>query len=349
MKTIIKVVLIINASMFLLGGILLGFGLLLGGKLQFGFVLNENKFQESKYVDGEIALSNFDEMDIDLSSLELIIEESDVSKVEYHVLEGYEPEVKVENNKLSIIQDDTKFDIKMGFYEESEYVRVYATKEQLAKINLKSGSIKVYDIDLTGDVATTSGSIIIDNSKGENLNVKANSGSMKLSNLEYNTLTTEQTSRSSNLSNVNAKTLDCKSVSGSRTLENVVSDEISMSVTSGETKINKVEADKIKIDGGSGSIKADDCKIGDFVSDSTSGSVKIANSTLDNADIKLNSGEIKLELNGNEADYGYDIEKGSGSIKINGARYDDDLQKSGNTDKMLKLKSTSGSINIEIN
>lgn len=348
MKTLVKIILIINGALLLLGGILLGLGLLLGGKTSFGFDWKNSNFQEAKYVDKEIDLDDFDEMEINLSSLELIIEESDKSMVEYHVHEGTEPEIKVENNKLYITQPENNISIQFGYWEE-EYVHVYATKEQLAEINLSSGSIKIDDINVTGDVSTTSGSIAINNSNGKNLNVKANSGSIKLNNMEYDSLTTDQTSGESKLTNIKSKTLDSKSNSGSRMLENVEAEEVSLSVTSGETKINNVKADKINVTGGSGSIKAEDCTIGDFKAEATSGSVKVINSALNNADIKITSGEIRLELKGNEADYGYDLDKNSGSIKINGTHYDDDLQKSGNTDNLLKIKTTSGSITIDIN
>ena len=90
MKTLVKIILIINGALLLLGGILLGLGLLLGGKTSFGFDWKNSNFQEAKYVDKEIDLDDFDEMEINLSSLELIIEESDKIDDVKSALQEYE-------------------------------------------------------------------------------------------------------------------------------------------------------------------------------------------------------------------------------------------------------------------
>ncbi|MBP5530154.1 MAG: hypothetical protein J6X80_08900, partial [Lachnospiraceae bacterium] len=75
MKKFILVAVIINASLLLFGGILLGLGLLLGGKTSFSFDFKNKTFIDPVYVDNSYDLDDFSSMNIDIKMAKLYIEE----------------------------------------------------------------------------------------------------------------------------------------------------------------------------------------------------------------------------------------------------------------------------------
>jgi DUF4097 and DUF4098 domain-containing protein YvlB len=78
-----------------------------------------------------------------------------------------------------------------------------------------------------------------------------------------------------------------------------------------------------------------------------SGSIEIEGVLQGETDVESGSGrvEINSEFGGT---HGFDITTGSGAIRINGERFDGNLRENINADDLIKVKTGSGSINVNV-
>ena len=350
MKKFILIVVIINASLLLLGGVLLGLGILLGGKTSFSFNLNDKEFIEPVYVDNSFDLDDFSSMNIDIKRAKLYIEESDKCGIEYHVLEDLVPEINVENEKLSVVQKDNNFiPVNILTIQEEQYIKIYATKDQIADIQSSSGGVEIKNVNIDGKILSQSGSLSIDGSEADSLDIKVSSGRTTIDNVKYDSIKCDQSSGKLILQNVEADTLDVKSLSGGIDMENVTAESIVGNSTSGGAGFTNVNAKKVNMEVTSGSFKMDRCEIGELNAESTSGGVKAEESKIDNADLDVSSGGINFNLIGDVNDYDFDLNVSSGSVRVNDDKKDGDYILINGKDKKIKAESSSGGINININ
>ena len=350
MKKFILVVVIINASLLVLGGILLGLGLLLGGKTSFSFAFKDKTFTEPVYVDNSFDLDDFTSMDIDMYTGKLYIEESDKCSIEYHLLEDLVPEINVENGKLSVIQKDTGFStFNVLTVQDEQYVKLYVTKDQIADIKSSSGGIEIKDVNINGTIKSQSGSLNINGSEADSLDIKVSSGRTTIDNVKYDSIKCDQSSGKLILQNVEADTLDVKSLSGGIDMENVTAESIVGNSTSGGAGFTNVNAKKVNMEVTSGSFKMDRCEIGELTAESTSGGVKAEETKIDKADLDVSSGGINFNLIGDVNDYDFDLNVSSGSVRVNDEKKDGDYILINGKDKKIKAESSSGGINININ
>ena len=350
MKKFILIVVIINASLLLLGGVLLGLGILLGGKTSFNFDLKDKTFIEPVYVDNSFDLDDFSSMNIDIKMAKLYIEESDKCGIEYHLLEDLVPEINVENEKLSVVQKDNNFiPVNILTIQEEQYIKIYATKDQIADIQSSSGGVEIKNVNIDGKISSQSGSLSIDGSKADSLDIKVSSGRTTIDNVKYNSIKSDQSSGKFVITNAEAGTLDVRSVSGGIDMENVTADSILGNSTSGGVGFTNVNAKKVNMDVTSGSFTMDNCEIEELIAESTSGGVKAEDTRIDNADLDVSSGGVNLNLSGDVNDYDFDLSVTSGSVRVNDEKKDGDYILSTGKDKKIKVETSSGGINININ
>ena len=350
MKKFILIVVIINASLLLLGGVLLGLGILLGGKTSFSFNLNDKEFIEPVYVDNSFDLDDFSSMNIDIKRAKLYIEESDKCGIEYHLLEDLVPEINVENEKLSVVQKDNNFiPVNILTIQEEQYIKIYATKDQIADIQSSSGGVEIKNVNIDGIITSQSGSLSIEGSEGDSLDIKVSSGRTTIDNVKYNSLKSDQSSGKFIIKDAEVATLNVRSLSGGIDMENVTAESIEGNSTSGGVDFTNVNAKKANLDVTSGSFNMDGCEIDDLIAESTSGGVKAEDSKIKNADLDVSSGVVNLNLTGDVNDYDFDLNVSSGSVRVNDEKKDGDYILNNGKDNKIKAETSSGSINININ
>lgn len=350
MKKFILIVVIINASLLLLGGVLLGLGILLGGKTSFSFDLKDKTFIEPVYVDNSFDLDDFSSMKIDIKMAKLYIEESDKCRIEYHLLEDLVPEINVENEKLSVVQKNYNFiPVNILTIQEEQYIKIYATKDQIADIKSSSGGMEIKGVNLDGTINSQSGSLSIEGSEGDSLDIKVSSGRTTIDNVKYNSLKSDQSSGKFIIKDAEVATLNVRSLSGGIDMENVTAESIEGNSTSGGVDFTNVNAKKANLDVTSGSFNMDGCEIDDLIAESTSGGVKAEDSKIKNAYLDVSSGGVNLNLTGDVNDYDFDLNVSSGSVRVNDEKKDGDYILSTGKDKKIKVETSSGSINININ
>ena len=350
MKKFILVAVIINASLLLFGGILLGLGLLLGGKTSFSFDFKNKTFIDPVYVDNSYDLDDFSSMNIDVKMAKLYIEESDKCRIEYHLLEELVPEVNVEDGKLSVNQKDKNYiPFNVMTVQEEQYIKLYVTKDQYAEITTSSGGAEIKNVNIDGKIKSSSGGLSLSGSEADSIDIEVSSGRTTIDNVKYNSIKSNQSSGKFVITNAESGTLNVRSLSGGIDMENVTAESIVGNSTSGGVGFTNVNAKKVNMDVNSGSFTMDNCEIEELTAESTSGGVKAEETKIDKADLDVSSGGIKLNLIGDANDYDFDLSVTSGSIRINDEKRDGDYILSTGKDKNIKVESSSGSINININ
>ena len=351
MKKFILVIVIINVSLLLLGGALFGLGLCFGGKPVFSFNFSDKKLTEPVYVDDDFPLEDFSSMKIDVQMAKLYIEKGNENRVEYHVMEELVPDVKVEDETLYLIQKNQKpLQINfINFNTEEQYIKIYVTENQYANINSASGGIEIKNVNIDGIIECESGGLSINGSEADSIDIKVSSGRTTLDYVKYNSIKTDQDSGKFVISNCDAGTINSRSISGGVDFENVNSDTIEVNVTSGGIHFNDVDAKSANLKATSGSVSLQGCEITDLTGDSNSGGFKAEDTKIDTANLKVTSGGLHLDLIGDVNDYDFDLKVSSGSVNINDEKKGDGYTYETGKDKYIKAKTTSGSINININ
>ena len=335
MKAKIKYYLIAAVALVVLGIAIIGLGKALGGRgkgVSFFKKTEATQIITSDSIVQDVAyITEFDKLEIDCSSVDIIIEEGDDFGLEYRVYDYQKPEIAQSSDMLRIKQPkhDYSFNIGVSLDMSGIYYKLTIPKGTSVKVDLgsTSGSIRISNVDVYGSVTSTSGSIKLNDINSKDLNVASTSGGVSLENLE-------------------ADVLEVKSTSGSFSASNVKADEIKQSSTSGSAHIDKLSADKVSFATTSGSIKAEDAEVGSITAKSSSGSIRFVLEKVHEISCKATSGGVKLTLPGSESDYDYSLECTSGSIKVGGAKMSHEYE-TNRSGKKVQVSTTSGSINIE--
>ena len=118
--------------------------------------------------------------------------------------------------------------------------------------------------------------------------------------------------------------------------------------SSGDISLKDLKADKLDIKTSSGKITLSGIKSEKLKCNSSSGDIMITGSEADKVECEASSGEVTVELEGDEDDYSYDIDASSGSRMVNGTEYEDDFRSDAGGDKEIKVKTSSGDIEVSV-
>ena len=349
MKKLIKILAIIIAGLLLIGALFIGLGIFLGGTLFYKFNFNNVNFEQVEYYDGSEKLDDFSKMDIDLSSADVYILPGEENKIEYHLRKDNEPEINVENETLYVQEkNENHLQIGLQFDLDNEYYRIYVTEDQIADIDMTSGSLSIDQVNVDGTLSVSSGEISVKGSKGEKLELSSTSGSIEVRDCEYEDFKTNQTSGDLDLNNVNSKTINCKAFSGGQSIDTVECETLNTEVSSGECRIYNIKADKVEVKDKSGSIKLSGCEISDLVAEATSGEFIADEAVISNVKVDVTSGSVRLDLSGDISEYNIDAKVTSGDVEINGDDKDGAYKQTGSTSKTVNVETTSGEIEVNI-
>ncbi len=136
--------------------------------------------------------------------------------------------------------------------------------------------------------------------------------------------------------------------SGDILISNSEGKELDLSASSGEISCDSVKADKVEIDVSSGDIELLRVFADDLKCETSSGDITINETEAGDFDAHASSGEITVSLIGDEDDYSYELKATSGDIKFNGQKIEDKYEKDNGADNKIKIKTSSGDIDVTI-
>jgi len=158
---------------------------------------------------------------------------------------------------------------------------------------------------------------------------------------------------------------------GSVRIEGVSVDSLSVRSTSGSVRLDDLQAQTLEVTGSSGSIRANniafangtirttsgsltmnDARWDNLNANITSGSIRIAGASISDGatdgstDLRSVSGSVNLEVRGNRNDFRYSLSATSGSVRVDGGRFDRRAVGGGGAHP-ITINTTSGSIRLD--
>lgn len=105
---------------------------------------------------------------------------------------------------------------------------------------------------------------------------------------------------------------------------------------------------KVEVKTSNGSVKCDGTFYEEVVIKTSNGSVTLEGVYESGVDVKTSNGKIDAEIDGDIDDYDIDIDTSNGSVIVNGGKEGDDYERDVDADKKIKLKSSNGSIELDM-
>lgn len=263
----------------------------------------------------EFAASDIDSLELEGTSGELIIETWDgefIAVLYENISEDYE--IYNDGGTL-VIERDSNYFIWEQAFKETPKIRVRVPEEKTfkkVKVDKGSGSAKI-----TGIVA-------------EDFSLDNGSGGVAISNVISERLYVDSGSGGVNISEVEVKKSVFNSGSGSFTVKDSKLGETSMDSGSGFVNLEHVVAHNLVLDTGSGRVDVFGILTGNCMFESGSGSLNVV-------------------VFGEETDYNFRTDMGSGSFYLNGRKEDKEKQnvEYADADHLLVFEAGSGRVSLE--
>lgn len=233
-----------------------------------------------------------------------------------------------DNNELKVVQYGNKKSKKFNEKVDNNSIEITDnTQFNIGFFNINSGSR--YEIYLP-------------NSYTNNLNIKTVSGEIELNSFELNikNLIVKSTSGDISLdSNIKANKIETSTISGDISVNSFISENIKIKTTSGDINVDNIDSKVLAVSTISGQISLGNIT-GELSLKTTSGDITVSKLLiLDNSEISSLSGEIRVKMD-NKNNCNIDTDSMSGDEDVNTNKY-------GNSKYELKIKTTSGDIEVD--
>lgn len=133
---------------------------------------------------------------------------------------------------------------------------------------------------------------------------------------------------------------------GTINIEAIVAEKLILNLGAGETTIKNVNANNLKIDNGTGRLMISSGRIKDLDLDMGVGETEISANLVGNSKIDTGVGSLKLNLSDNEEAYRIKVNKGIGTISLNGKELLDNTI-NGNGENFIDINGGIGEIKIK--
>ncbi len=220
-----------------------------------------------------VDLSEFNDLDVDVASINTYLEYGDSYKLEYRVYKDSVPEISQKNKHLEVKQPSHFrihfFDFGDLSRDNEEYYKLTVPKNsEVLKVDLEasSGKIEVEDVDIKGKVEISSGNIKLKNIDSEELTLCATSGDIDIDTLKLDELRLNLTSGNLEAENCSTSELDAKMTSGRMDIKKIKFDKADIDMTSGDMdiEVEGKESDySYEFDATSGAIRLNGKKMDD--------------------------------------------------------------------------------------
>lgn len=313
----------ISGLIALLGAALLGVGLL----MLRGSSVERRGFSTTSFKERVFESNTVKDIEIKESYESVIIEKGDTDKltIRYYVPENEDNVSISENNGLvKFERKKTKININLSINMQDTSTVVTLPKDFKGTVDASasSGAVKIKDIQCEDlSVTTSSGSINLENViSDKSAEIVATSGAIKVSSLTA------------------FNDVSVTALSGSLGIEKVSCNNFAAEVTSGSVKVSDTTGKTASFEASSGSVKLDNVSFEDKVNISTtSGSIHFEALKSNNISAEASSGSIRGTIAGKQSEYSVISKTSSGACNLENTR-------EGN--KILDVKTTSGSINV---
>jgi hypothetical protein len=343
----------IAAAVMLAAGLLLaGMGYMAGGSFRpvyfdetglhiAGFGKKSESAQSEKMDRFSENLNSFDSIEADLDRYEVDLIPSDkfAIEAEYNKDIG-KPEVKVENNTLTIKSRKNKFlnvDIDLfglTFNRDYQSIKIYYPKDTKWK-NLAL-QVGVSDLDFDGLNA-------------EKLDLNIDYGKLNLSNVNAGAVKVELDSGDCTLKNIQADDLNVNNDLGKTVIEGAKLKTFEMEADSGDVTITDITSDSSKLNLDLGKLTAKGLFSKGLKVTNDSGDINLQGTLLGTTDVTCDMGKVTISPGGSKDQFNYELNTDMGSATIGGDKVSGSIKSANSAPNTLKVKNSMGDINIVFN
>lgn len=278
--------------------------------IHFGENSGEVKSGSEQFLAEEIT-----SLDINVGSAELIVDvyDGEAISVEYENI-PVEYEFYVDDETLVIDRED-----RINFIWNISYT-------EMPKIHVSVPSAKVF----------------------EKVNVDKGSGSAKLIGLLVDDCNVDNGSGGLGISNVIAERLSVDSGSGGVNISECTMEKSVFNSGSGSFIVKNCSLGTTTMDSGSGTVIMEDIIAQDLRVEAGSGRVEVSGILTGKCDFESGSGSMSVVVYGNEEDYNYRTDMGSGGFYLNGKKADKNYNKDNKSaEYMLVFEAGSGRVYLD--
>lgn len=136
---------------------------------------------------------------------------------------------------------------------------------------------------------------------------------------------------------------------GAVTMDSLKAGKLTINAGAGNIKGSNIMAEEADIDGGVGNITFSDSSFKDVDFDSGVGNLFFEGALHGDCEIDSGVGKVDIELDASREDYGFDIDTGLGTVRIDGDKISKGYRSKGDTDKSIKVDGGVGNVSIDFN
>lgn len=323
MKRGLIITIIFCVILFFVGGILLVIGVVSGGKAAFNIDYKNHKLRTSdnmKLVTKDVEISEFEKMDINIGTADLIIKEGDTYSLKYALYEGEEPTIGVNEGTLTVKTNKEQSFINFNVFglvnnDTNPYVEITVPAKTVLKdseIVVAAGDATFSDIEVEEmNIKSAAGDVKLKNFISHNSKVEANAGDISIDSSEIDTLET--------------------------------------TISAGELNVISLKSEELNVKNDYGDIEITSSEITDSELIANAGSIELEKTRVKNIDVESSYGDVNLGLIGEEADYDMDLTVAAGDCEISGKDVGKNHNVKKGREKNINVASAAGDIEISFN
>lgn len=294
MNKTVKIILIIAACLIPVGVIITCIGIASGGRPGWSLGFSENGASvNAGHIEETIELDDFENMELEISTMDVTITQGDKYSITYRARKGDEPVIDNDGLTVKIRQPQNvfvMFDFG-GFGVDEGYTITVPGGTVPIGIDAKisTGDLTVDRVNLSGRITTSSGDIMLNDTEGEMLEIESSTGDI-------------------NGDKIKVGAISIGSSTGDINILRLFAEEFTSHTSTGDLNINNSELGKATIDTSTGDIAVS------------------LNGNPDDYSYIVDTSTGDIHVNGEHTEKHYEKENGSeGSISVHTSTGDVDV------------------------
>ena len=240
MNKTVKIILIVAACMIPVGVIIACIGIASGGRAGWSLGFSEDGTSvNAGHVEETVELDDFENMELEISTMDVTITHGDKYSITYRTRKGDEPVIENDGLTLKVSQPNkvfVMFDFG-GFGVDDGYTITVPEGTVPIGIDAKisTGDLSVDHVNLSGRIKTSSGDILISDTEGEMLEIESSTGDI-------------------NGDKIKVGALSIGSSTGDINILRLLAEDFTTHTSTGDLNINNSEIGKATIDTSTGDV-----------------------------------------------------------------------------------------------
>ena len=293
MNKTVKIILITAICLIPVGAIIAGIGLARGGRAGWSLSFSgDGANVNSEHVKDTVELQPFEDMELDISTMDVTIRRGDGYSIAYSAKKGEEPDIEQNGTTLKIKQPNLFVVFGFGGFEDESYI---VTVPEGAVIgidaDISTGDLTVDRVNISGRIKTSSGDLMLNDTEGEMLEIETSTGDLQFD-------------------KVKAGAISLGSSTGDMNILRMFTDDLTCHTSTGDIDINNSEIGNAAIDSSTGDVSLSlngDPNAYSYIVDTSTGDIHVngehseksykkENGTKGEISVHTSTGDVDIEV-----------------------------------------------------